>query len=248
MGRLEGKKAVIVGGSDGIGYATAEMAIEEGAAVVIAARTQATLEAAAARLGTPAGAPVEWHVIDVKDRAGVHALLERCRPFDHLLLPGSTVYLEVFDDLDEAKAREFFDQKYWGPFWAAYDARELINEGGSILFYSGAASRRPLRGYVLGGAIDGAIDAATRALAANLGPSHRSRVNCISPGIVRTRISATDRKPEETAAWHTHHAERLPVGRIGAPEECALAAIYLMANGFVTGEVLAVDGGVEAIP
>ena len=247
MGQLDGQKIVIIGGSAGIGYATAEMALGEGAEVVIAARDRVMLEKAAAQLSDIVCRPVTWRSLDIADRTAVAAFLADCAPIDHLLLPGSTIYREIFEELDEAKSRAFFDSKFWGPFWAAYDSRTLIRRGGSILFYSGAARRRPLRGYVVGSTIDGAIDAATRSLATNFGPLG-IRVNCISPGIVRTRISTAGRTAEETAAWHDEHAARLPVGRVGEPAECALGAIYLMANGFVTGEVLAIDGGVEAIP
>ncbi|MGH6954841.1 MAG: SDR family NAD(P)-dependent oxidoreductase [Alphaproteobacteria bacterium] len=245
MRELEGKTVVVIGGSAGIGYATAEMAALDGARLVIAARGKERLEAAATRLAALAGERVRSRVLDVARRDEVRAFLAEHAPFDHLVLPGSTVQRMQFDALDESRARTFFDSKFWGPFWAAYDARERMSRGGSIVFYSGAASRRPLRGYVVGAAVDGAIDALTRSLAWEFG-RYGLRVNCVSPGIIDTEMVKHGRTKEEYDAWVKEQSARVPLGRLGLPEECAKGAIYLMTNEFVTGVVLAIDGGAES--
>lgn len=244
---LEGQKVVVIGGTRGIGLATAAMALERGAEVTVASRDGDRVNEAAALLARRAGRPVGAAVADVTDRDAVAALIDGESPVDHLCLPGSQVYRTHFENLDERAARAFFDSKFWGPFLAAYDSRLRLRRGGSIVLYSGAASRRPLAGYVVGAAIDGAVDALTRSLAHEFG-AFGLRVNCISPGIVETDVTRHNRTDAEFEAWRDYHASRLPVGRIGRPEECARAAIYLMSNGFVTGEVLHVDGGVETVP
>lgn len=244
---LRGQRILVIGGTRGIGLATAAMALEHGAEVTVASRNADRVNEAAGVLARGAGRPVDSAIVDVTDRDAVTSLIDSRSPIDHLCLPGSQVYRTRFENLDEAAARAFFDSKFWGPFLAAYDARERLRRGGSVVLYSGAASRRPLPGYVVGAAIDGAIDALARSLAQELGP-HGLRVNCISPGIVETDVTRHGRTEAEFEAWRDHHAARLPVGRIGRPEECAQAAIYLMSNGFVTGEVLHVDGGVETVP
>jgi NAD(P)-dependent dehydrogenase (short-subunit alcohol dehydrogenase family) len=247
IGELEGKKVVIVGGTRGIGFATAQMALAAGAEVVIASRDPAKVAAATATLHKVSPGKITGDPVDVTDRAGIRRFLERHAPFDHLCLPGSQAYRMRFEETDEAEARAFFDQKFWGPFFAVFEARTFLRVGGSAVLYSGAASRRPLSGYVVGAAIDGAIDALTRSLALELA-RYRLRVNAISPGIIETDVTRLNRTQEEFEAWRDHHAARLPVGRIGRPEECAGAALYLMTNGFVTGQVLNVDGGLESIP
>ncbi|MCP5151492.1 MAG: SDR family oxidoreductase [Ectothiorhodospiraceae bacterium] len=242
---LAGQRVAIIGGTRGIGHATAALALEHGAEVLVASRDATRVAAAVAELG--ALGAVRGAVVDVTARAEVDRLLAEFSPIDHLCLPGSQAMPLPYEGLDESAARAFFDAKFWGPFWAVHGARDRLRPGGSVVLYSGAANRRPLTGYVVGAAIDGAIDALTRSLAATMA-ERRVRVNCISPGIVDTDVTRRGRTEGQYRAWVEHHASRLPVGRIGRPQECAAAALYLMTNGFVNGQVLAVDGGLESVP
>ena len=244
---LRGSRVVVIGGTRGIGFATAAAALAAGAEVSIASRSAASVASARRRLEADSARTVAGEAVDVTDRAAVRAFLAAHAPLDHLCLPGSQAYRATFDELDEQAARAFFDSKFWGPFLAVHDARPHLRRGGSVVLYSGAASRRPLPGYVVGAAIDGAMDALTRSLAGTLG-GDGVRVNCISPGIVETDVTRLNRTEEEFRTWCEHHAARLPVGRIGRPEEAAQAAVFLMSNGFVNGHVLDLDGGVEAVP
>jgi NAD(P)-dependent dehydrogenase (short-subunit alcohol dehydrogenase family) len=245
MGVLDGRKVVVIGGSAGMGLATAEMAIDEGAEVAIAARGRERLEAAAAGLSGRAGRAVAWRALAVEDRPAVAAFLADRAPFDHLVLPGSTVRPVLYDDLTEAEAHAAVDSKFWGPFWAAFDGRAHMRRGGSVVFYSGIAAKRPVRGYVMGACINGALNAGTRSLAlefARLG----LRVNTIAPGLVDTPLQDILHAHDKEERYAEYGA-RLPVGRVGTAEECALGALYLMTNGFVTGQVLGIDGGHEAM-
>lgn len=245
MGELAGKKVIVIGGSAGIGLATACHALKAGAAVAISARGEERLSRAAESLKREGG-QVAHEALDMRDRAAVAAYLKRQAPFDHLILSGATVYRTTYADMEEDKAKGSLDAKFWGPFWAAYDARAHIRRGGSIVFYSGLANRRPVPGYVIGAVIDGALDAVTRSLANELAP-RGIRVNCISPGIIETAY--VERIPPEVKEeLFGTYARKVPVGRVGQADDCALAAMYLMTNGFVTGEVIAVDGGVESAP
>jgi NAD(P)-dependent dehydrogenase (short-subunit alcohol dehydrogenase family) len=248
MGDLDGKKVVVIGGSAGIGYATAELALEHGAEVVITSRDALRADRAVSALRATAGnSRIGGGVVEIMKRREVARFLEGHAPFDHLILPGSTVHRLKFDSLPEKESRESFDAKFWGPFWAAYDGRQHMRRGGSIVFYSGAASRRPLPGYVVGAAIDGALDAATRSLAWEMAKDG-IRVNCISPGIILTDAIRRGRSQSEFDRALEAHAARVPLKRVGDPEECARGALYLMTCGFVTGEVLGIDGGAESAP
>jgi len=244
---LTGRTVVVIGGTAGMGLATAELAGDLGASLAIAARTAAAVSATAARLKERTGKPVASAALSIEDRPAVCRFLERVAPFDHLVLPGSTVIPATIDQLTEENARSAFESKFWGPFWAVLDARPHLRAGGSVVLFSGVAADRPVKGYLVGAAINGAINALTRSLAGELGPVGL-RVNTIAPGAVLTPLwSKIDHgnTPEEMAAAK---AAVLPVGRVGKPEDCALAAVLLMLNPFVTGEIIGVDGGVKALP
>jgi len=245
MFTLAGQKVVIIGGSYGMGRATAEMAQAAGAEVAIAARGRARLEQAAAQLAAQSGRAVRSRALRVEDRPAVASFLAECAPFDHLVLPGSTVKPLLYDELTDASAREAFESKFWGPFWAAFDARPHLRRGGSIVFFTGVAAKRPVKGYITGGAINGALNAATRSLAlefAKLG----CRVNTIAPGLCDTPLNDILHAHDKEERYRAM-AARLPVGRIGHAEDCALGALYLMANGYVTAQVLGIDGGQEVM-
>jgi NAD(P)-dependent dehydrogenase (short-subunit alcohol dehydrogenase family) len=245
MVSLEGRKVVIIGGSYGMGLATAEMAIDAGAEVAIAARGASKLKEAAQRLEARSRRPVHRRTLRVEDRPAVAAFLAECAPFDHLVLPGSTVKPLLYDELTDVNAREAFESKFWGPFWAAFDARPHLRRGGSIVFFTGVAANRPVKGYILGACINGALNAATRSLAlefAKIGV----RVNTISPGLCDTPLNDILHAHDKEERYRTM-AARLPVGRVGHAEDCALGALYLMANGYVTAEVLGIDGGQQVM-
>ena len=245
MVSLAGQKVVIIGGSYGMGYATAELAIEAGAEVAIAARSPDKLEEASRRLEAQGEREVPWQALHVEDRPAVADFLAASAPFDHLVLPGSTVKPILYDDLTDANAREAFESKFWGPFWAAFDARPHLRKGGSIVFFTGVAAKRPVKGYIMGACINGALNAATRSLAlefAKLG----CRVNTIAPGLCDTPLNDLLHAHDKEERYRAM-AARLPVGRIGHAEDCALGAIYLMSNGYVTAQVLGIDGGQEVM-
>jgi NAD(P)-dependent dehydrogenase (short-subunit alcohol dehydrogenase family) len=245
MFSLEGRKVVIIGGSYGMGYATAEMAIDAGAAVAIAARGEGKLAEAAQALQARGGREVPWQALQVEDRPAVAEFLAGCAPFDHLVLPGSTVKPILYDDLTDETARESFESKFWGPFWAAYDARPHLRRGGSIVFFTGVAAKRPVKGYIMGACINGALNAATRSLALEFA-THGVRVNTIAPGLCDTPLNDILHAHDKEERYATF-AKRLPVGRIGHAEDCAMGAMYLMCNGYVTAQVLGIDGGQEVM-
>lgn len=245
MFQLDGRKVVIIGGSYGMGLATAEMAVDAGAEVAIAARGADKLEAASSRLEARGGRPVPWRALHVEDRPAVTQFLADCAPFDHLVLPGSTVKPLLYDDLTDANAREAFESKFWGPFWAAFDARPHLRRGGSVVFFTGVAAKRPVKGYIMGGAINGALNAATRSLALEFA-TQGVRVNTIAPGLCDTPLNDILHAHDKEERYATF-AKRLPVGRIGHAEDCALGAMYLMCNGYVTAQVLGIDGGQEVM-
>ena len=176
--QLQGKSVVVVGGSSGIGLATAEIAKKEGAEVVIASRNAEKLSADGEKLGVKAIAADVNSDDSVADsfamRAGrsvvVTAALLRTGPF-------RTVAME--------DVRATMEGKFWGAWRCARSAE--IKAGGSLTLVSGFLSVRPRPNSAIVGAVNGALEALARSLALDLAPV---RVNCVSPGIIDTPIRA----------------------------------------------------------
>ncbi|HEY6995628.1 MAG TPA: SDR family oxidoreductase [Xanthobacteraceae bacterium] len=233
---LSGKRVVILGGTSGIGLATAQAAQREGAAVVVASSRRERLDRALASL--PSGA--EGEVADVADEAQVRALFERLGAFDHLVFTaGETLQLEALDAMPLERARGFLNVRFWGAFMAAKYGSLRIRAGGSITLTNGIAGLRPRKGWTVAASICGAVEALTRALAVELAPI---RVNAVCPGTVRTDLWINlPQSARET--MYRDVAQRLLVGRVGEVDDLAQTYIYLMGEGFSTGQVLVVDGG-----
>lgn len=232
---LEGKTVVVLGGSSGIGLATAKAAAAEGAQAVITGRSQEKLRHARAQL--PAGARAE--ALDVADEAGTRALFAELGHLDHLFITAASVALGMNLGRDSAILRPAMDTRFWGSLYAAkYGAARMTN-GGSITFTSGTSAWKPTGSSSVGAASCGAVEAFARSLAIELAPI---RVNTVAPGLIDTPLInelAGERKKDLIAS----EAARLPVKRVGTPEDIADAVLFLMKNGFVTGITLTVDGG-----
>ncbi|MHB1217540.1 MAG: SDR family NAD(P)-dependent oxidoreductase [Alphaproteobacteria bacterium] len=131
MGALSGKKVIVIGGSAGIGMATAAHALRAGAEVALSARGAERLQRAAEALAKEGGC-IAHETLDMRDRPAVAGYLARQAPFDHLILPGATVYRTTFSAMEEDKAKGSVHAKFWGPFWAAYDARDHTSGGTAV--------------------------------------------------------------------------------------------------------------------
>jgi NAD(P)-dependent dehydrogenase (short-subunit alcohol dehydrogenase family) len=233
---VTGERIVVLGGSSGIGLATAQAAAREGATVVIASSRKDRIDAALATLPTR----TEGHVLDLVDSDATQALFARLGSFDHLIFTaGETLQLGSLATTDVDAARRFFTLRYWGAYCAAKYGSGGIRKGGSIVFTSGIAGQRPQAGWSLGASICAAMEGLTRALAVELAPI---RVNIVSPGVVKTPLWA-NMSEADRAALYQQMADRLPVGHVGDAAEIAQAYLYLMRQSYSTGQVLVVDGG-----
>jgi NAD(P)-dependent dehydrogenase (short-subunit alcohol dehydrogenase family) len=231
---LEGKKIVVVGAGSGMGLGVARLAAELGARVVLAGRTRGKLDAAVSEIGGHTVA----EVIDTTAEESVRSFFQAQGPIDHLVIPGSSVRTGSLKDASLADGLYSMQSKFWGPYLCAKHA--TFNEGGSIVLFSGILSRRPGHNDCVLAPINAAVEALGRALARDLAPL---RVNVISPGMT-SGTEAYANMPESTRAdMYRSISAKLPVGKVGTPDEIAKAAVMLMENTFITGVVLDVDGG-----
>jgi len=233
---LHGQRVVVLGGTSGIGLATAKAAAGRGAEVTVVSRRPASVEAALA--GLPPG--TSGRAADLTDADQMRRLLTGLGRIDHLVFTaGEPLALMSMDTLDLEQAREFFALRYFGALCAVREAIPHLRPGGSITLTTGIAAHRPGPGWAVAASICGAVESLTRALAVELAPI---RVNAVSPGVVRSPLWASmteesrDRLYRDTAA-------SIPAGRVGEVDDIAQAYLFCLTQPFATGSILTVDGG-----
>jgi len=228
-------RVLVVGGSSGLGRATATAFAASGARVTIASRSREKLDAAARMIGD-AGS-VATAVLDVTDDAAVEAFFAAGEPWDHVVVTAAQAPSGPARKLPLADAYAAMHSKFWGAYRVARVVR--IRDGGSLTLVSGVLGLRPRGTSVLQGAINAALDSLARGLALELAPV---RVNSVSPGMIDTplweRLADDARRAQYEAT-----AQRLPVRRVGHADDVARAVLYLAGNGFATGTTTVVDGG-----
>lgn len=230
---LDQQKIVIVGGSSGIGLATAKAAVAARAIVTIAGRSSQKLDQAKQQMN----GQVETAILDLLQEEDLQTFFKHVGVIDHLVVTGSSTQVGAFRELDTQIAKQSMESKFWGAYRAAKYAQ--VNSSGSIVFVSGILSRRPTPGSAILAAINAALEGLGRALAIELAPI---RVNVVCPGIIQTPIY--DKMPEaQREQMYRNASDRLPVKRVGQPEDVAQSMLYLLQNGYSNGTVIDVDGG-----
>lgn len=233
---LTEKRIVIIGGTSGIGLATAHAAIDAGAEVVIASSRQASIDAAIGELTSR----TTGHTLDVLDPSAVDAFFEKVGSFDHLVYTaGEPLSLMPVDGLNIDRARGFFQIRFFGALNAVSAGAKHIRPGGSITLTSGSARTRPGAGWSVASSLCGATTSLAGALAVELAPI---RVNVVEPGIVRSPLWS-GMSVEDQQAMYDQQAAVLPSGRVGEVQDVAQAFLYSMTQSFMTGASIPVDGG-----
>jgi len=232
---IAGKHIVIAGGSSGIGFAIAQLALARGARVTIAGRSQGKLADAVQRLEGRAR-PV---VMDLGDARAAETGFEQMGAYDHFVSTAADLTYGPLATMDRAAIERMLAAKFWGPINLVKYGLPNLQAGGSVLLFSGLAADRPGAGTAMVSALNAGVEGLVRALAVELAPV---RVNAISPGVVETEGWAF---MDEAArqSFFANLATTLPARRIGAPADLADAALFALTNPYLTGEVLHVNGG-----
>jgi len=251
---------IIVGGSSGMGKATAMSTIIRGGDALIVSRSRTKLDKAildieskvkeysAGRTSSTSIGNIYTAVLDVQDEDAIQRFAEmelsstaRHNQWDALVFSaaGKAPHGPIID-LPTSQTRELFETKFWGAYNCAKYICPKLSDDGCVVFVSGVLNRRPGINCSPLASTNGALEGLTRALALELAP--RLRVNCLSPGFCETeRFDHMD--PEKKVGMMKNTADSLPLQRVGKPEDMGEAIYSLLELSFVTGVILDCDGG-----
>jgi NAD(P)-dependent dehydrogenase (short-subunit alcohol dehydrogenase family) len=230
---MQSRRVLIVGGSSGIGAATAAAFTANGAHVTIVSRSMEKLKA----VEEQAKNTYDKAVLDITDNSDVEQFFASREAFDHVVITAAQTATGPVRQLGLDDAMAAMNSKFWGAYRVARAAK--INAGGSLTFVSGFLAIRPNKMSVLQGAINAALEALSRGLALELAPV---RVNTVSPGLIETPLWSKMPSDARDTMFEAA-AGRLPVRRIGQSADVAQAILYLASNGYATGSTVLVDGG-----
>ncbi|MBT3332255.1 MAG: SDR family oxidoreductase [Rhodospirillaceae bacterium] len=228
---ISGKKAVVFGGTSGIGLAAAKQLAAQGAEVIAISRNPDKAG------DMPDG--ITLRQCDVRDREALSVLFADCAPFDILVsaATGGDRAVGPFMKMDMDGFQGSFD-KLWGYANVVRFGTQYLAESGAIVLVSGTPARRAKPGQIAIGSVGGAVEAFVRTVASEIAPR---RINVVSPGTINTPMVALTGAERE--AFYDKATAQHPIPRAGTAEECAHAILFLIQNDFTTGTTVDVDGG-----
>lgn len=229
---LNAKKALVFGGTSGIGLATVTQLAAQGASVIALGRDAEKASA------LPAG--VSFIQCDVRNRESLQAMFESQGSIDILVsaATGGDRAIGKFAEMDMDGYASSFD-KLWGYTNVVRFGLDYLSDHGCIVLVSGSPARRCGPGQVALSSVGGAVEAFARAVAKEIAPK---RINVMSPGLIDTPMVAL--QGNEREAYYKRLTANNLIARAGTPDECAQGIVFLIQNDFVTGTTLDVDGGI----
>jgi len=249
MKKLEGKVAVITGGNSGIGLATAIEFAREGASVVISGRDSKTLETAAKQIG----GDVLTVVSDVSRLADIDKLIasvnQKYGRIDVLFVNAGVAKFAPMETFTEAQFDEMVNINFKGAFFTVQKALPLLQKGASVIFTTSVANEIGMATSAVYAATKAAVRSLARTMSGEL-IAKGIRVNAVQPGPIQTPIfGRTGMSAEEVSGMVKNITAMVPLGRIGASEEVAKAAVFLASSdsSFTLGAEIPVDGGLSQL-
>src|ERR1700692_2516734 len=238
MGKLRGKVAVITGGTTGIGLATAQLFVREGAHVFITGRRQKELDEAVKTIGHNVTG-VQGDVSNLADLDRLYETVAKKGRVDIIFANAGFAEFAPLGSITEDHFDRLFNTNVKGTLFTVQKALPLLNDGGSIILTGSVASAKGTPAFWVYGATKAAIRNFVRAWTLEL-KDRRIRSNVLSPGPTITPL--VDQQPPDAIA---RMVSSIPMGRMAHPDEIAKAALFLASDdsSFVTGIELFVDGG-----
>jgi NAD(P)-dependent dehydrogenase (short-subunit alcohol dehydrogenase family) len=240
MNTLANQTVVIIGGSQGIGLASAKQAVAKGAKVTIASRSLDKLEKAKASLN----GSVSIYQLDGTIEAEVKTFFDGFDKVDHLVISSAGGYGGVISELDMTAAKALYDSKLWVQMNAVKHASPKMGKDASITLFSGIVAKKALAGQMPYTGVAGAVESLGKMLALELAPT---RVNVITPGFIHTTAWDTFMPEAAQNEFFEGFAQTLPVKQIGKAQDVANGVLFFMENNYITGAILDIDGGQKLI-
>jgi len=232
---IAGRKALVLGGTSGIGLAAARQLQARGAHVTVMSRSQANLDEARTALGANA----DFVQLDVLDRAAMAAAFAARAPFDILVnaATGGERATGPFLKMDLDGFQGSF-RKLWGYVNSVRLGAEHLTADGCIVLVSGSPARKCSPGMAAISTVGNAVEGFARAVAPELAPR---RINVVSPGIIDTPMFPV--QGEARSQFLAGATANTLLKRAGTPDEVAMGILFVIENDFVTGTTVDVDGG-----
>lgn len=234
-GVLANQAILVLGGTSGLGLATAQTVHAQGATVLITGRDSAKAELACSTIGERASCAV----FDAADADAFASFAKHAQPFDHVVSFTGAQPVATVGRADRDMFHDSFDARVWAARNACAILGPRMPATGSFVFCSGLSAIRPRAGRSAGAVATAALESFCRAMAVELAPQ---RVNAICPGPFDTQVlrnafgADSDNQIERIAG-------NVPLGRVGRPHEIGHAVVFLLTNTFTTGITLRIDGG-----
>jgi NAD(P)-dependent dehydrogenase (short-subunit alcohol dehydrogenase family) len=249
MKKLDGKIAIITGGNSGIGLATAQRFVAEGAYVFIIGRRQNELDAAARQIGKNVTA-VRGDVSNLADLDRLYAIVkEQKGRIDVLFANAGVGEFATLARITEEHFDKTFGVNVKGLLFTVQKALPLIRNGGSIIFTASTAASKGIEGFSVYSATKAAVRSFARSWTVDL-KQRKIRVNVISPGPIDTLASRISlgglvQSEQQGEQLRKKLVTTVPLGRMGSPDEVAKVVSFLASDesSFVTGTEIFVDGG-----
>jgi NAD(P)-dependent dehydrogenase (short-subunit alcohol dehydrogenase family) len=249
MKRLENKVALITGGNSGMGLASAQRFVREGAKVVITARRQEAVDEYNANSDENSLAILADVNNHEATKKAIEQTVAKFGKLDVVFLNAGVGNARPFEATDEEVYNRQWDTNFKGAYFATQSALPHLNDGGSIIFNTSVANVKGMPGMSVYAATKAGLRSLVRTLAMELAP-RQIRVNALSPGPIETPIWGKMDIPQEAAAeFGAQILQGVPLGRMGTSEEIANAVLFLASDeaSFITGIELPVDGGMAQV-
>jgi NAD(P)-dependent dehydrogenase (short-subunit alcohol dehydrogenase family) len=249
MSKLEGKVAVITGGNSGIGLATAQQFVSDGAYVFITGRRQSELDSAATQIGKNNVTAVQGDVSNLADLDRLYAKVKEQKGQINILFANAGIVgAAPLGQISEEHFDKMFGINVKGLLFTVQKALPLFQDGGSIILNASVAASKGFEATSVYSATKAAIRSFARTWTADL-KQRKIRVNTISPGRIDTPIFNEVLNEEQTKQFNATVVANVPLGRMGNPDEVAKAASFLASDdsSYITGTELSVDGGLAQI-